>query len=130
MLGQSAAQEILRSPDFSNDIRRGRFITSVLRAATQGEPVPFLDHPPLLNQDPPAHTRLRKLASEGFSQRYIQSLAPFIGECIDGLIEGMARQGRADIVADLAEPLPVMVITRMMGVPETDRDRFLRWSHE
>jgi len=130
VLGQEAAQQILRSPDFSNDIQRGRFITSVLRAATQGEPVPFLDHPPLLNQDPPAHTRLRKLASEGFSQRYIQSLAPYIGECINSLVDEMAEHGRADIIADLAEPLPVMVITRMMGVPDADRDRFLRWSHE
>ncbi len=130
VIGQQAAQEILRSPDFSNDIQRGRFITSVLRAATEGEPVPFLDHPPLLNQDPPAHTRLRKLVSEGFTQRYINSLAPFIEQCIDGLLRDIPPGEPVDMVSALAEPLPVMVITKMMGVPDEHRGRFVRWSHE
>ncbi len=129
VIGYREAQQVLRSPDFSNDLRQGRFISRLLRASTGGEPVPFLDNPPLLNQDPPAHTRLRRLVSSGFTKSYIDSLAPFIEQTVERLL-GEVDKEHCDVISALAEPLPAIVIARMMGLPEAELPTLLDWSHK
>lgn len=129
-LGFDEVRELLRHPALSSDARRNRFFLRILDMATGDMPVPFLDNPPLLNQDPPNHTRLRKLVSEGFSNRFIQSLAPTIEVFVDELFDAIGNRERFDVVKSLAEPLPALVIAEMMGVPPADRGQFPKWSHD
>lgn len=82
----------------------------------------------MLQQDPPAHTRLRKLVSKAFTPRAIEQLRPSIERVVAERLDHMAEKGRADLVADLALPVPATVICEMMGVPLADRDRFTVWT--
>jgi cytochrome P450 len=83
----------------------------------------------MLQQDPPNHTRLRKLVSKAFTPRAIERLRAraqgVADECIDHV---RARGAEMDVIADLALPVPSTMICEMMGVPLADRDRFTEWT--
>jgi cytochrome P450 len=88
------------------------------------QPVPP-DPSSLLAMDPPGHTRLRKLVSRAFTTRRIQDLAPRITAFTDETLGALAAAGPpADLVAGLAFPLPMWVISDLLGVPVPDRERF------
>nr|WP_260859645.1 cytochrome P450 [Streptomyces cupreus] len=82
----------------------------------------------MANNDPPHHTRLRRLVSHGFTRRRITALAPRAEAITDGLLDTIAPAGRADVIADLAFPLPVLVICELLGVPTQDREAFRAWA--
>ncbi|HTY78248.1 MAG TPA: cytochrome P450 [Candidatus Bathyarchaeia archaeon] len=84
----------------------------------------------MLLQDPPDHTRLRTLVSKAFTPRVVEGLRGQIQSLVDGLLDGMAARGEADLIAELAYPLPVSVISTMLGVPVEDRGRFRAWSSD
>lgn len=87
----------------------------------------------LIASDPPDHTRMRKLANKGFTQRDVQQLEPRIREICRGMVDELlaaAAEGRADLVKQLATPLPVVVIAEMLGIPAERRDDFKRWSDD
>ncbi|MFI6298416.1 cytochrome P450 [Nonomuraea sp. NPDC050790] len=79
-----------------------------------------------LRLDPPDHTRLRALVSRAFTPRMVERLRPRIEAITAELIGAMGEE--ADLVAEFAYPLPVMVITEMLGVPPEDHERFRGWS--
>ena len=83
----------------------------------------------ILNIDPPDHTRLRRLVSKAFTPKMVQSLRPRIEMLVDDALDGMAARGRADVIGDLAFPLPFTVISEMLGMPEGNRDEVRGWSH-
>ena len=68
----------------------------------------------LLNADPPVHTRQRKLISRAFSARRVASMEPFIRRTVESLVDDLV-DGRADLMAQLAIPLPLMVIAEALG---------------
>ncbi|MBB2991400.1 cytochrome P450 [Mycolicibacterium iranicum] len=111
--------QILRHPDGAVDRRK----STVVRNAIAGgaDPAGFDTHSFLI-LDPPDHTRLRKLAQKAFSPRRIRQLQPEITAIVDGLLDRVADSG--DVVEDLAYPLPVIVICRLLGVPVEDEPRF------
>ena len=78
--------------------------------------------------DPPDHGRIRGLVSKAFTPRYLARLRPRIVEIVDELISAIEKRGEADIINDLALPLPMRVICDMLGVPSADRDDFRRWT--
>lgn len=80
--------------------------------------------------DPPDHTRLRRLVNKGFTPRTVEGLRGRIGEIVEELVEELRDKGEADIVRDLAYPLPAIVIAEMLGVPTEDRGRFKDWSED
>lgn len=82
----------------------------------------------MLSQDPPEHTRLRRLVSKAFTPRSVQKMRPRIQEIVNELLETIEGRGEFDLVAELAWPLPVIVIAEMLGIPREDRERFKRWS--
>jgi cytochrome P450 len=84
----------------------------------------------LLQQDPPNHTRLRRLVSKAFSPRAIARLHSKVKEFSEDLINRVADRGEMDIIADLALPVPSLAICEMMGVPFADRDEFAVWTAE
>jgi cytochrome P450 len=80
--------------------------------------------------DPPAHTRLRKLANAAFRQQRIAHMKDWIGEIVDDILDEFVAKGGSDFVAGVAYPMPATVIGRMIGAPSSDRDLFQRWSDE
>ncbi|MBW2394374.1 MAG: cytochrome P450, partial [Deltaproteobacteria bacterium] len=82
----------------------------------------------MLQQDPPAHTRLRKLVSKSFTPRAAESWRPRTREIVTGLIERALDEGEFDVISGLALPVPSQVICEMLGVPTDDRDRFTEWT--
>ncbi|NBE97271.1 cytochrome P450 [Nonomuraea sp. KC401] len=82
----------------------------------------------MLNSDPPDHTRLRRLVSKGFTLRRVAALRPRVQEIADELIDRMAPLGRADLIEEFAYPLPITVISELIGVPEEDRSDFRSWT--
>ncbi|MET8149186.1 cytochrome P450 [Actinoplanes sp. NPDC049668] len=82
----------------------------------------------LLNMDPPDHTRIRRLVSQAFTPRRVENLRPRIQETADALLDAVAGRGEADLVRDYAGPLPVAVISDLLGVPVPDREQFRSWT--
>jgi cytochrome P450 len=83
---------------------------------------------PFLFMDPPDHTRLRRLVSKAFTPRVVERLEPLVERLADDLLDAAAGSDRLELVADIAYPLPVTVISRMLGVPPEDHVRFAGWS--
>lgn len=84
----------------------------------------------MLRTDPPDHTRLRRLVSKAFTARSVAELRPRVQEIADRLLDAIAPDGRADLVGSFALPLPVTVISELLGVPLTDRRDFQRWTDD
>ncbi len=83
----------------------------------------------LIDMDPPDHQRIRRLVVPAFTHRRVQRLAPRVDGLARDLVAAMAAAGPpADLVRDLALPLPITVIGELLGVPPQDRDRFQGWS--
>lgn len=78
--------------------------------------------------DPPAHTRLRGLVNKAFTPRLSERLRPQIQAIADDLIDAMRGEHSVDLVAALANPLPVLVIGAMLGLPAADSGRLKSWS--
>jgi cytochrome P450 len=82
----------------------------------------------IIEMDGKEHTRTRALVSAVFSPRAIDALTPIVEGIVHERLDGLARAGRADLVADLTTVFPVEVIAHIVGVPRTDYARFMAWS--
>jgi cytochrome P450 len=82
----------------------------------------------MLDLDPPDHTRLRALVQEGFTPRLIERMRARIESLAGELLDAAARRREIDLIRDYALPLPMTIITEILGVPTRDRDRFHKWS--
>jgi cytochrome P450 len=82
----------------------------------------------LLMQDPPSHTRLRRLVNKAFTPRVVEQLRGRIQGIVDELIDRIKARGEMALVDDFACPLPVRVIAEMLGVAADDRVEFKKWS--
>lgn len=117
--------DVLRHPSSASD----RLKSSVAQReiAKGAAPRPF-GQPGFLFLDPPDHTRLRKLAQQAFAPKRVKALEVDITSMVDGLLDDVAAKGTFDVIEDLAYPLPVAVICRMLGVPLADEPEFSRAS--
>jgi pimeloyl-[acyl-carrier protein] synthase len=84
----------------------------------------------MLRQDPPHHTRLRKLVSKAFTPRAIERMRPRVQAIADELVARALEAREPDLISGLALPVPATVICEMLGVPLADRDRFTQWTAE
>ena len=107
--GRAGFEAVLESV-YGNSVEQGRLPTS------------------MLFRDPPDHTRLRGLVSRAFTPRVVEGLRPRIQQIVDALLDRVRDVGRMEVISDLAYPLPVTVISEMLGVPEEDRERIKQWS--
>jgi len=82
----------------------------------------------MLDLDDPDHARLRTLVHKAFTPKLIETLRASIETLTEDLISAAKPRGRMDLIADLALPLPVIVISRMLGVPKHEQHKFHRWS--
>lgn len=117
-------------------------VNAILRDRRMGRadpnPAPVPDHlvpfyaieaHSMLELEPPRHTRLRGLVLRAFTQRRIAALAPEIAALSHTLIDGLPGEGAFDLLPGFASRLPVIIIARLLGVPEAMADALLGWSH-
>lgn len=109
--------------DGNNDFRK-----SLSGNADPSAPPTFFTGKSMLTVDNPDHRRLRSLVSKAFSPRYMESLRPRVQEIADELLDQVQAQGEMDLVKDYAYPLPINVISEMLGVPHADRAQIQAWS--
>jgi len=132
---------ISRFTDVSALLRDRRLGRTYLHVATDAEmghetPPEFQDpfwrlvQSGMLDREPPDHTRLRRLVSKAFTPATVEGLRPRIGAIVDGLLATAIAKGEFDLIADVAEPLPVTVIAELLGVPEADRHLLRPWSSD
>jgi cytochrome P450 len=117
----SECDEVLRHPASASDSMKSSVVQEQI---ANGAAVRPLGPPGFLFLDPPDHTRLRGLVSKAFVPRVVNALEPDITAMVDGLLDAVARRGTLDAIADLAYPLPVAVICRLLGVPIEDEPQF------
>lgn len=109
ILRHSEAQDFLSLPD-----------TSVMMKSVAGNSSGDQWQPAeqsIINQDPPNHTRLRRLVLQAFTSKAVAALLPMIRLTFDSLKEDFEARGGGDFVTDVAFPMPFRVICNMLGVP-------------
>jgi cytochrome P450 len=99
------------------------------RFGNGGRDFGYIPQVSMLDLDPPEHTKVRGLVSRGFTPRSVAALEPRIRETVEVLLGNVEGRGRFDLIAEVAFPLPVIVIAEMLGVPPEDRERFNEWSN-
>jgi len=95
-----------------------------------GDPRAELPPADLLTLDPPDHTRLRRLVSGAFTPRTVTGLEPWIREVTVRLLADADGAAGFDLIDALAFPLPIAVISRLLGVPAEDQAQFRAWGHD
>lgn len=81
----------------------------------------------LIQDDPPRHTRFRRIVNKTFTLKRIEALTPWIQSVVNDLLDEMLS-GEQDMIASYAVPLPVKVIARLLGIPGEDYVTLKRWS--
>jgi cytochrome P450 len=82
----------------------------------------------LVFNDPPYHTRVRKLLAPAFTPRALRALQGRIERLVDGLLETAAERGEIDLIGDFAAAIPVALIGDMLGIPQDERGPLRGWS--
>lgn len=113
------------------DRRLGREVPPERRAPVPDHLRPFMDFESrsMLELEAPTHTRLRGLVVRAFTSRRINALAPDIAALAHQLIDAFPA-GPFDLLTAFAEKIPVIIIARLLGVPEDMSDQLLEWSHD
>ena len=84
--------------------------------------------PSIIEMDPPRHQQMRSLITQAFSARTIAGMESQIGQIADGLLDKILARGDGDWIAELANPLPVIVIANMLGLPAEKWQQFKAWT--
>ncbi|HEV3281039.1 MAG TPA: cytochrome P450 [Acidimicrobiales bacterium] len=84
--------------------------------------------PTMMHTDPPAHTRYRSLVQPGFRPSFMRALEEGVRRRTVALVDRISPGAPLDMVSGLAVPLPLQVISDLLGVPEEEWPRFFRWS--
>jgi hypothetical protein len=82
----------------------------------------------LVFNDPPYHSRVRKLLAPAFTPRALKALQPRIEVLVDRLLDRAAEQRTIDLIGDLASAIPLQLIGDMLGIPELEREPLRGWS--
>jgi len=117
-------ESLLYDPRISSDERkstRGPRPAVRARLREPGSSLPFI----LL--DPPEHNRLRRVVMHQFTPERAEAMRGRVIQIVDELLDAQRNRSQLDIVDDFAHPLPVMVISELLGVPIEDKDRFELW---
>ncbi len=89
---------------------------------------PNMALPHMIDMDAPEHRRRRRLVSAGFTPQAVVAREPRIAEVCDEIIDRVCEKGACDLVADIAAPLPLVMIADMLGFDPDDWERLLEWS--
>ena len=94
------------------------------------EPFNLLHRNQMMENEPPQHTRLRKIISRGFTPRAIGRLEEELAQRAQNIVKAAAAEGGGDFVEQVSCELPLQAIAGLLGVPQEDRDKLFRWSNE
>lgn len=97
---------------------------------SDGKVPPLLEHhtTSLVFNDPPLHTRVRKLIMGALTRRAIADMEPGLITLVDGLLDAIEAKGGGDLIEDFASAIPVEIIGNLLGVPHADRGPLREWS--
>jgi cytochrome P450 len=84
-------------------------------------------HPSLVNEDPPAHKRTRKLANVSFTRPRIEAMRPAVEEQVEELLSKFIDRGHGELISEFSAPLPAAMFADIMDVPRTDVQRIMDW---
>ncbi|MEK3920758.1 MULTISPECIES: cytochrome P450 family protein [Paenibacillus] len=112
------AVQILKDPRFSKDMVR--------RYGADNQSI-FSNN--MLFSDPPDHRRLRGLVQKAFTPKLVADMRSHIRDIADELLDNLPSQEKMNLIDDFAFPLPIIVISEILGVPLEDRDKFRLWSN-
>ncbi|MEV6331159.1 cytochrome P450 [Streptomyces sp. NPDC051909] len=119
--GYEEVQHVLANPaTYTSDTRRA-IPAELMEGADQ------FREGNLIQMDGLEHRKLRGLISHAFNPKVVADLEPRIAELTHELLDALPADDRMELVADLAYPLPVIVIAELLGVPAADRDKFKTW---
>ena len=135
IVGHDDAKAALRDPRLSS-WRPGKIMGSLSEQAR--EELPHLRahiEANIVFNDPPAHTRLRKLMNRAFTARMVEQMRPTVQAVTDELLDRALERageerGRMDLLADLAYPLPALVIGAILGIDRADQTAFRQWAQD
>jgi cytochrome P450 len=82
----------------------------------------------MIFMDPPEHTRLRKLLNKGFSPAAIEGLRPTVEAVVDEMLARHQPKAEIDLLREFANPMPVRIVTEMLGIPNEMHETFVNWS--
>ncbi len=122
---------VLRDPNLSVEERHATSMNFVVDAeiAAMREARGDRGSRSMLDLDPPDHHRIRRLVAKVFTPRMVESLRPQVGALVDEMLDRVESRGEMDVIADLAFPLPFIVISEMLGIPDSgQRDELREWS--
>ncbi len=124
------AVDVLKDPRFTVDATAINPEAGVFgQSSTEGaEEVSFLGAKSMVSVDGVEHKRLRGLVSKVFTPRYIETLRPRIQQLADALLDRVQERGSMDVVQDYGYPLPINVISEMLGVPQEQQDQMRVWA--
>jgi cytochrome P450 len=88
------------------------------------------ESPPLLDNDPPEHSRIRSLVSKVFTTRRVETLEPWIRTLVEQTVAPWADRGRVEVASEFARPLPAAVTADALGAEPDMRDRLNFWADE
>lgn len=123
-------REVLRRPDLFSSIN-SQTIDSLRPPPAEAIAIRRDMYPPvntLVTNDPPAHTRIRKMVDEPFRPRSVEALRSAIEQIVNECIDAFIGRGRCEIVADYAIPIPIRVIADMLGLDRSLAPKIKEWS--
>lgn len=88
------------------------------------------EEPSMIFLDPPAHTRLRRRVAADFTPKRVATLEEPIRRIVDEHLGAALARGGFDLIAEVAAPIPVLVICELLGIPEADRGQLAHWAQE
>jgi cytochrome P450 len=120
----------------ANAVLRTRTLGRIWTPRWPDEPMPafaLIHVNSLLENEPPAHTRMRRLVAGAFARGHVERLRPWVAELAARLADNVADAGSdgspVDLISTYAEPLPVEVIAELLGFPQADRHHLRPWSN-
>lgn len=119
---EDTGQWVLTRHDDVRSVLKNSADYSSVAMGMQGNPLP------LLTDDPPKHTQLRSLVDRAFTRRMLKLMEAWVETLADEMVGALPESAPVDIVQALTIPLPVAVISRMMGIPADRAEDFKRWS--
>ncbi|WP_211748260.1 cytochrome P450 [Paenibacillus sp. Marseille-Q4541] len=110
--------DIFRYEDIKNSLMNYKAFSSELLSLS------------IIGMDPPKHKLYRSIVSKAFTPKIVEEMAPMIEQVTNELLDSVLEEKKMDFIQDFAYPLPVIIISEMMGIPKEDRDQFKYWSDE
>ncbi len=129
VIGYDEARTTLASPSVSVSSQVNIFLAGPSRRRLSQQTVEFLSKV-LIVVDPPEHTRLRRLVASAFSPQHVRRLEPVVAELVDSMLVATRSERTPDLVPAIISPLPITIISELLGIPAERRTWIRKISDE